>query len=153
GSARPGPPWRTSRVRSTRCPPDGRAEGVRESGVTLPAVDAPRSAARPGETGSGPGRSRGHPSAESGRRRAARRRGSCVTPRLFLARGLALFSPFRVYPLLDGLYLSFTNARLGRTQHAFVGLANYERLLVDTRFHTSLWNTAYYTVASTLPIL
>jgi ABC-type sugar transport system permease subunit len=55
--------------------------------------------------------------------------------------------------LLDGLYLSFTNARLGRTQHAFVGLANYERLLDDTRFHVSLWNTVFYTVASTLPIL
>ena len=64
-----------------------------------------------------------------------------------------LFVTFRVYPLLDGLYLSFTNARLGRTQYAFVGLANYERLLEDTRFHVSLWNTAFYTVASTVPIL
>ena len=34
-----------------------------------------------------------------------------------------------------------------------MGLANYARLLDDTRFHTSLWNTAFYTVASTLPIL
>ena len=34
-----------------------------------------------------------------------------------------------------------------------MGLANYERLLDDTRFHVSLWNTAFYTVASTLPIL
>jgi ABC-type sugar transport system permease subunit len=64
-----------------------------------------------------------------------------------------LFVTFRLYPLLDGLCLSFTNARLGRTQYAFVGLANYERLLEDTRFHVSLWNTAFYTVASTLPIL
>jgi ABC-type sugar transport system permease subunit len=55
--------------------------------------------------------------------------------------------------LLEGLYLSFTNARLGRTQYAFVGLSNYQRLLDDTRFHVSLWNTAFYTVASTLPIL
>jgi multiple sugar transport system permease protein len=59
---------------------------------------------------------------------------------------LLLFVGFRVYPLLDGLYLSFTNARLGRTQYAFVGLANYQRLLDDTRFHVSLWNTAFYTV-------
>jgi ABC-type sugar transport system permease subunit len=58
-----------------------------------------------------------------------------------------------VYPLLDGLRLSFTNARLGRTQYVFVGLANYQRLLDDTRFHVSLWNTAFYTAASTLPIL
>jgi multiple sugar transport system permease protein len=34
-----------------------------------------------------------------------------------------------------------------------VGLANYARLLDDTRFQVSLWNTGFYTVASTLPIL
>ena len=81
----------------------------------------------------------------------ARRRG--LTAYAFLAPGLLLFAAFRVYPLLDGLRLSFTNARLGRPAQAFVGLANYERLLEDTRFHTSLWNTLFYTVASTLPIL
>jgi ABC-type sugar transport system permease subunit len=76
-----------------------------------------------------------------------------LTPYLFLAPGLLLFSVFRLYPLLDGLRLSFTNARLGRAEYGWVGLANYERLLEDTRFHTSLWNTAFYTAASTLPIL
>ena len=55
--------------------------------------------------------------------------------------------------MLDGLRLSFTNARLGRAQQAFVGLANYERLLEDTRFQVSLVNTVFYTAASTLPIL
>jgi multiple sugar transport system permease protein len=84
--------------------------------------------------------------------RRARRRGA-FTPYLFLAPGLALFAVFRVYPLLEGLWLSFTNARLGRAQHAFVGSANYVRLLDDTRFHVSLVNTAYYTIASTVPIL
>jgi ABC-type sugar transport system permease subunit len=34
-----------------------------------------------------------------------------------------------------------------------VGLANYRKLLDDTRFHVSLVNTAFYAVASTLPIL
>ncbi|HTO12572.1 MAG TPA: sugar ABC transporter permease [Candidatus Binatia bacterium] len=81
-----------------------------------------------------------------------RRRGA-LTPYLFLLPGLLLFGVFRLYPLLDGLRLSFTNARLGRAQYAWVGLANYARLLDDTRFHTSLWNTAFYTLASTLPIL
>lgn len=92
-------------------------------------------------------------------RRANERRGGSVSSRswltayLFLAPGLLLFVVFRVYPLLEGLRLSFTNARLGRTTQAFVGLANYERLLDDTRFHVSLVNTVFYTVASTLPIL
>ena len=81
------------------------------------------------------------------------RRQGALTPYLFLAPGLLLFAVFRLYPLLDGLRLSFTNARLGRAQYAWVGLANYTRLLDDTRFHTSLWNTALYSLASTLPIL
>jgi len=81
-----------------------------------------------------------------------RRRGA-LTPYLFLAPGLLLFAVFRLYPLLDGLRLSFTNARLGRVQYAWVGFANYTRLLDDTRFHTSLWNTAVYSLASTLPVL
>ena len=82
-----------------------------------------------------------------------RRRRQTATAYLFLAPGLLLFAAFRVYPLLEGLRLSFTNARLGRTTYQFVGLANYTRLADDTRFHVSLANTAYYTVASTLPIL
>ena len=82
-----------------------------------------------------------------------RRRGVTRTAYLFLAPGLALFVLFRVYPLLEGLRLSFTNARLGRPAVAFVGLDNYARLLADTRFHVSLVNTAFYTVASTIPIL
>ena len=75
------------------------------------------------------------------------------TPYLFLLPALALFVAFRAYPLVSGLWLSFTNARLGRASRAFVGLANYRRLLEDDRFQVSLINTAYYTLASTLPIL
>ena len=71
----------------------------------------------------------------------------------FLAPGLLLFAVYRLYPLLEGLRLSFTNARLGRLSQQWVGWANYARLVEDSRFHTSLWNTAFYTVASTLPIL
>lgn len=88
----------------------------------------------------------------TGGQRNARRRVS-PTPYLFLLPALLLFAVFRAYPLVNGLWLSFTSARLGRSQYAFVGLANYNRLLSDDRFLVSLVNTAYYTVASTLPIL
>ena len=88
----------------------------------------------------------------TGGRRNRRRRVS-PTPYLFLLPALLLFAVFRAYPLVNGLWLSFTSARLGRSQYAFVGLANYNRLLSDDRFLVSLVNTAYYTVASTLPIL
>jgi multiple sugar transport system permease protein len=82
-----------------------------------------------------------------------RRRRQTAVAYLFLAPGLLLFVVFRVYPLLEGLRLSLTNARLGRATQQFVGLANYARLAEDSRFHVSLWNTVFYTVASTLPIL
>jgi ABC-type sugar transport system permease subunit len=75
------------------------------------------------------------------------------TPYLFLLPALLLFFLFRVYPLINGLWLSFTSARLGRAEYTFVGLANYTRLLEDDRFLLSLVNTAVYTVASTVPIL
>ncbi len=88
----------------------------------------------------------------AGRRRALRRRVS-PTPYLFLLPACLLFLVFRVYPLINGLWLSFTSARLGRAQYAFVGLSNSRKLLDDPRFLLSLVNTAYYTVASTLPIL
>ena len=76
-----------------------------------------------------------------------------LTPYLFLLPALLLFLLFRVYPLANGLWLSFTSARLGRAEYTFVGLSNYEKLLDDSRFLLSLVNTAYYTAASTLPIL
>ena len=88
----------------------------------------------------------------TGRRRDVWRRIS-PTPYLFLLPALVLFLVFRVYPLLNGLWLSFTSARLGRTQYTFVGFSNYQKLLSDDRFLLSLVNTAYYTAASTLPIL
>jgi len=81
------------------------------------------------------------------------RRRQTTTAYLFLAPGLLLFAVFRLYPLLEGLRLSFTNARLGRPVYQFVGLANYLRLTEDSRFQVSLLNTAVYTVASTVPIL
>jgi len=88
----------------------------------------------------------------AGRRHKGRRRVS-PTPYLFLLPALVLFLVFRAYPLVNGLWLSFTSARLGRTHYTFVGLSNYEKLLSDDRFLLSLVNTAYYTAASTLPIL
>jgi ABC-type sugar transport system permease subunit len=90
--------------------------------------------------------------ATAGATRLARLRTGAI-PYLFLAPMLLLFLVFRIYPLLYGLYISFTNARLGRSDFIFNGVSNYERLLDDTRFQQSLINTGVYTVESTLPIL
>jgi multiple sugar transport system permease protein len=76
-----------------------------------------------------------------------------LVPYLFLLPCFLLFAIFRVYPLVNGLYMSFTDARLGATEADFVGVANYVNLLDDARFKVSLVNTFVYTFVSLLPIL
>jgi len=52
---------------------------------------------------------------------------------------------FTAYPVLASLYYSFCNYHV-LAPPQFVGVANYERLLEDPLFFTSLYNTAYYAV-------
>ncbi|MFL6727210.1 MAG: carbohydrate ABC transporter permease [Sphingomicrobium sp.] len=59
---------------------------------------------------------------------------------LFVAPFLALYSLILVFPLLRGLWLSLNQVDLFGAGH-FVGLGNYEQLLNDPVFGTSLVNT------------
>ena len=62
----------------------------------------------------------------------------------------AILILFLAYPLGLGVWLSFTDARIGRSG-AFVGLENYEWLWGDAVFWLSVFNTLLYTVvASTI---
>jgi multiple sugar transport system permease protein len=57
---------------------------------------------------------------------------------------------FLAYPLGLGVWLSFTDARIGRSG-VFVGFENYEWILEDYKFLLSVFNTLFYTfVASVL---
>src|SRR5215468_5732541 len=57
---------------------------------------------------------------------------------------------FLAYPLALGVWLSFTDARIGRSG-AFIGLENYEWLWDDSVFWLSVFNTLLYTgVASVI---
>jgi multiple sugar transport system permease protein len=51
---------------------------------------------------------------------------------------------FLAYPLVKGIWMSFTDARIGRGG-AFVGLENYEWLWDDDVFWLSVFNTLLYT--------
>ena len=54
-----------------------------------------------------------------------------------------------IYPLLESFRLSFTNLRATRPDRwHYVGIENYQRLLSDSTFIKSLWNTIVFTVAS-----
>ena len=54
---------------------------------------------------------------------------------------------FLAYPLGLGVWLSFTDTRLGRSG-IFVGLENYEWLWGDSVYWTSVWNTLLYTTVA-----
>jgi multiple sugar transport system permease protein len=71
---------------------------------------------------------------------------------LLLAPYLLMFLAFLVYPSLQGLYMSFTDARLGRAAMPWVGLENYEYVLTDSLFHTTVINTLAFVLEST-PLL
>src|SRR5207237_741075 len=62
----------------------------------------------------------------------------------FMLPALAILVLFLAYPLGLGVWLSFTEARIGRSGD-FVGLENYEWLWDDSVFWLSVFNTLLYT--------
>src|SRR5438105_11744705 len=62
----------------------------------------------------------------------------------FMVPTAAFLILFLAYPLGLGIWLSFTDARIGRSG-AFVGLENYEWLWDDSVFWLSVFNTLLYT--------
>ncbi|WP_424447035.1 carbohydrate ABC transporter permease [Microbacterium arborescens] len=89
----------------------------------------------------------------TGRRRHAGDRGEQRIAWGFLAPFLIAFALFLVWPLLHGLYLSFTDQSLTGAGGSFVGIANYVEALGDPVMWRSLGNTAWFTVLSTVPLV
>src|SRR5712691_10930012 len=65
----------------------------------------------------------------------------------FMLPAAAFLILFLAYPLGLGVWISFTDARIGRSG-AFVGLENYEWLWDDTVFWLSVFNTLLYTIVA-----
>jgi multiple sugar transport system permease protein len=65
----------------------------------------------------------------------------------FLLPGVIWVLAFTIFPLLYSLYLSFTNARLGRSPQ-WVGLDNYARIFTDSAVTETLGTTAFYSIGS-----
>jgi len=64
-----------------------------------------------------------------------------LTPTLLLIAFVA------IYPLLQTVYQSFTDARLASgVDPKFVGLRNYQDLMQDVTFRTSIWTTVKFTL-------
>src|SRR6266540_2917650 len=70
----------------------------------------------------------------------------------FMLPAAAFLLLFLAYPLGLGIWLSFTDARIGRSG-TFIGLENYEWLWDDSVFWLSVFNTLLYTgVASVFKV-
>src|SRR3977135_3336790 len=67
----------------------------------------------------------------------------------FMLPALAILILFLAYPLGLGVWLSFTDARIGRPG-AFIGIENYEWLWGDSVFWLSVFNTLLYTVVASI---
>jgi multiple sugar transport system permease protein len=63
---------------------------------------------------------------------------------LFMLPAAAILLLFLVYPLGLGIWLSFTDARIGRPG-VFVGLENYAWIIGDSKFQTAVFFTIFYT--------
>ncbi|MBA3416776.1 MAG: sugar ABC transporter permease [Chloroflexia bacterium] len=85
-------------------------------------------------------------------RRPRKRRlgGRAADQRLFIATALVPtilgLLVFWIYPLVNGLWGSFTDWRAFQPERAFVGLGNYQTLAGDAVFLETLLNTAQYTL-------
>ncbi len=67
----------------------------------------------------------------------------------FMLPAAAFLILFLAYPLGLGIWLSFTDARLGRAG-IFVGTGNYEFLWGDSTFWLTVFNTLLYTAVASL---
>ncbi len=67
----------------------------------------------------------------------------------FMAPALAILILFLAYPLGLGVWLSFTDTKIGRSGQ-FIGLENYEWLQGDSIFWLSVFNTLLYTIVASI---
>src|SRR5690242_2429417 len=67
----------------------------------------------------------------------------------FMLPALAFLLLFLAYPLGLGIWLSFTDAKIGRPG-AFIGIENYEWLQDDKIFWLAVFNTLLYTIVASI---
>jgi multiple sugar transport system permease protein len=65
----------------------------------------------------------------------------------FMLPAVAFLLLFLAYPLMLGVWLSFTDAKIGRSG-VFIGIENYEWLWGDSVFWLSVFNTLLYTIVA-----
>ncbi|MCD0446148.1 sugar ABC transporter permease [Glycomyces sp. A-F 0318] len=65
----------------------------------------------------------------------------------------AVYAVFMLWPMLLGLYYSFTDKSLTGRPVSWIGLDNWAEAFGDEKAWDSLWNTAWFTLLSTPPLV
>jgi multiple sugar transport system permease protein len=69
---------------------------------------------------------------------------------LFMLPAAAFLLLFLVYPLGLGIWLSFTDSKIGSGLGSFVGLENYEWIIEDAKFQIAVFFTILYTLVASV---
>lgn len=72
---------------------------------------------------------------------------------LFALPFLVLFALFMLWPLVQGLWMSFTDTSLSAHTPSFIGLDNFSEALQDAEMWRALGHTLWFTVLSTVPLV
>ena len=78
------------------------------------------------------------------------RRSEILSAAVLVAPFVAIYGWLFVYPTLQMVQLSFTNAPLIGAG-SWVGLENYSALIADKVFRTAVWNTSYFVLMTVIP--
>ncbi|MBR8742608.1 carbohydrate ABC transporter permease [Nocardiopsis sp. MG754419] len=81
------------------------------------------------------------------------RRRTVDSPLVFLLPFLLVYALFLGWPLLSGLWMSFTDIALNGAGGAFVGADNYTEALGDPMVWRTLGNTFLFTLMTTVPLV
>ena len=104
----------------------------------------------------GTGRRAGPPGPRAGRRRRTDHQGTRSAPGsglLFVLPFLLVFALFMAWPLAQGLWMSLTDSSLALRDTSFVGFDNYAEAFSDPDVWSSLGNTVFFTVVSSVPLV
>jgi multiple sugar transport system permease protein len=114
--------------------------GLRVAGPGSGTQGVPSAAGRPGRSG---GRAR-----RFGSGLLSYRRGSALTPWLFLAPALIIFATFKFVPMVRAIQMSLNEVRpyLG---DRFVGGINYQVIGTDPNFTAAIWHTVILAIGQT----
>lgn len=83
------------------------------------------------------------------RRRARPRLLASLTPWLFLAPALVIFTWFKFYPMVSGFAMSFYDVQF-YSESKWVGLANFSRAFNDLALRQAVLHTTIYVIVATL---